>query len=242
MSPQPRTAIVTGAAGGMGRHLTARLHERGWNVAALDLVAPPLPEGTGGAETAGYTVDLADHALVAAVVHEVVERFGAVDAAVNLAGAFVPGPFVESTPEDWMRSISANLLTSMNLAHAVLPHWLERRAGSLVLTSSTAGEYGSIRPAAAYAAAKAGVIGFTKSLAREVGGAGIRVNAVSPGPVRTAMLGAVTSEQLQAGADRTLLGRLGEPEDIGDAVIFLAEDTASWITGTVLQVNGGSLL
>jgi NAD(P)-dependent dehydrogenase (short-subunit alcohol dehydrogenase family) len=119
---------------------------------------------------------------------------------------------------------------------------LERGSGSIINFASTAGEYGSIRPSAAYAAAKGAVIAFTKSLAREVSPAGIRANCVSPGPIDTPMLQAATPEQRAIAASRTLLGRLGTPDDIAQAVRYLASDESSFITGDVLRVNGGSLL
>jgi NAD(P)-dependent dehydrogenase (short-subunit alcohol dehydrogenase family) len=119
---------------------------------------------------------------------------------------------------------------------------IERRQGSIVNFASTSGEYGSITPAAHYAAAKGGVIALTKSLAREVGRYEIRVNAVSPGPIETLALGAVTAEEKAAVGARTLFGRLGRPEEIASACVFLLSPLASFITGHILRVNGGSLL
>jgi NAD(P)-dependent dehydrogenase (short-subunit alcohol dehydrogenase family) len=138
--------------------------------------------------------------------------------------------------------ISTNLLTALVASRAVLPAMLEVGSGAIVNFASTAGEYGSIRPAAAYAAAKAGVIGFTKSLAREVSPLGVRVNAISPGPIDTPALKAVTEAERAKASARTLLGRLGQPHDIAQGVLYLASDESSFVTGTVLQVNGGSLL
>ena len=117
-----------------------------------------------------------------------------------------------------------------------------RRSGSVVNFASTAGEYGSIRPAAAYAAAKGGVIALTKSLAREFSPDNVRVNAISPGPVRTAAFGLTDADSHRVAAARTLFDRMGEPSDIANGVCFLISDQSTWITGTVLQVNGGSLL
>ncbi len=159
-----------------------------------------------------------------------------------MAGTFAIVDFIDSTPADWAAMISSNLLTALVACRAVLPGMVARGAGSVVNFASTAGEYGSIRPSAAYAAAKGGVIGLTKSLAREVSPLGVRVNAVSPGPVNTPALQAASLEQRAEADARTLTGRIGEPRDIANAVLYLLSDEAAYVTGTVLQVNGGSLL
>jgi NAD(P)-dependent dehydrogenase (short-subunit alcohol dehydrogenase family) len=138
--------------------------------------------------------------------------------------------------------ISSNLLTALVACRAVLPGMVAHGAGSVVNFASTAGEYGSIRPSAAYSAAKGGVIGLTKSLAREVSPLGVRVNAVSPGPVNTPALQAASPEQRAEADARTLTGRIGQPRDIANAVLYLLSDESAYVTGTVLQVNGGSLL
>ena len=169
-------------------------------------------------------------------------ELGPVDGLVNVAGTFQIVDFVESSPADWTAMISSNLLTALVACRAVLPGMLARRAGSIVNFASTAGEYGSIRPAAAYAAAKGGVIAFTKSLAREVTPLGVRVNAISPGPVNTPALQAASPEQRAKAGARTLFGRIGQPGDIASGVLYLLSDESAFVTGTVLQVNGGSLL
>ena len=138
--------------------------------------------------------------------------------------------------------ILCNLLTAMSACHVVLPLMMQRGEGSIVNFASTAGEFGSVRPSAAYAAAKGGVIALTKSLAREFSPFGIRVNAVSPGPVDTPALKVASEEARRQAAARTLLGRLGDPADIASSVVYLAGDASRFVTGTVLQVNGGSLL
>ena len=160
----------------------------------------------------GRPCDAADFEHFSALVAEVTEVYGPVEVLVNVAGTFKMSDFADSKPPDWSEMLSANLITALVACRAVLPGMLEARSGAIVNFASTAGEYGSIRPAAVYAAAKAGVIGFTKSLAREVSPMGVRVNAISPGPVDTPALKAVTDAERAVAASRTLVGRLGNRE------------------------------
>lgn len=230
-----RTIAVVGAGGGIGRTVCSRLLSEGANVVAFDR-AP--------AELDGLEV----HECDAADLGSVQSAFGAhlvpeeVSGLVNLVGLFEIVDFVDTDPAHWKAMIDANLLSAMTTAHVLLPAWLERGSGSIVNSASTAGEFGSIRPSAAYAAAKGGVIAFSKSLAREVSPRGVRVNVVSPGPVQTPMLQAESGPAHREAVARTLLGRLGAPADIAAAIAFLIGDDADWITGEVLRVNGGSLL
>jgi NAD(P)-dependent dehydrogenase (short-subunit alcohol dehydrogenase family) len=177
-----------------------------------------------------------------AFVEKASGRLGPIAGLVNVAGRFVIESFVETAEEQWTTMLDANLLTAFAGCRAVLPGMLERGTGSIVNFASTAGEYGSIRPSAAYAAAKAGVIGLTKSLAREVSPQGVRVNAISPGPIDTPALQAASPQQRSETIARTIVGRIGTPRDIAEGVLYLLSDASSYVTGTVLQVNGGSLL
>ena len=146
------------------------------------------------------------------------------------------------TPEAFDETVRANLETAFVTCRTVLPGMTARGSGSVVNFASTAGEYGSIRAAAHYAAAKGGVIAMTKSLAREVSPSGVRINAVSPGPIDTPGLLAATPEARAVAASRTLFDRLGRPHEIAGACVFLLSPLSTFVTGTVLQVNGGSLL
>lgn len=236
MSLDGNTIVVMGAGGAIGHGVCASLLNAGAKVIAFDRFTGRPPEG------------LTLHACNAADLAGVEETFARhldpheVDGLVNVAGTFEIVDFAASVPSQWQAAYEANLLTAMTTCRALLPAWLERGSGAIVNFASTAGEYGSIRPAAAYAAAKGGVIAFSKSLAREVSPRGIRVNVVSPGPVQTDMLQASSPAAHQEAVARTLLGRLGRPEDIASAVTYLLSRDASWVTGEVLRVNGGSLL
>jgi NAD(P)-dependent dehydrogenase (short-subunit alcohol dehydrogenase family) len=195
-----------------------------------------------GAPIWGRAVDAADFEAFSAFVASASEALGRLDGLVNVAGTFKVVDFVGSGPAQWSEMISSNLTTALVGCRCVLPALIESGSGSIVNFASTAGEYGSIRPSAAYAAAKAGVIGLTKSLAREVSPLGVRVNAISPGPIDTPALKAITDAERAVAASRTLVGRLGYPRDIANGVLYLLSDESAFVTGTVLQVNGGSLL
>lgn len=239
-----RHVLVTGAAGTIGRAVCTTLLAQGARLTVTDLPGPPLTELAGmlGPDVKVVPGDLSDTAQAVQAVSTAIARHGPLTGLAAVAGYWEIVHFTDSGPEQWQRMIAGNLLTAMSSAYAVLPGMLMRGEGSIVLFASTAGEYGSIRPSAAYAAAKAGVIGLTKSLAREVSPQGIRINAISPGPIETPMLQAATPEAKAEVARRTLIGRAGRPDEIADAVCYLLSDESSFLTGTVLQVNGGSLL
>jgi len=238
--------LVTGAAGTIGQTVCAALAGEGARLAVTDLVEAPLlelAERLGGEELVwARRTDAASLEDLSAFAEEAGRRFGSLSVLVNVAGRFVIEDFVETGEKQWAEMISANLVTALAGCRAVLPQMLRAGRGSIINFASTAGEYGSIRPSAAYAAAKAGVIGLTKSLAREVSPLGVRVNAISPGPIDTPALQAASPEQRAEAVARTILGRIGTPQDIAEAVLYLASDASSYVTGTVLQVNGGSLL
>lgn len=243
-----RTVVMTGAAGAIGQETARRLIQAGAGALLLtDLPGSPVEEvgellrGEGG-NVRCAALDVADPAAFAELLVANESFHNGIDILVNVAGYWQIVDFVDSDSEHWATMIRSNLLTAMSTCHGVLPAMLARGSGVIVNFASTAGEYGSIRPSAAYAAAKGGVIAFTKSLAREVSPAGVRVNAISPGPIDTPALKAATQEARQGAAERTLVGRLGLPEDIANGVVYLASDDSAFMTGAVLAVNGGSLL
>jgi 2-hydroxycyclohexanecarboxyl-CoA dehydrogenase len=224
------------------------LSRAGWAVGILDLdgasaaaVAVEIAE-TGGA-AAGAAADVTQPATVQAGIAAIERELGPVEALVNNAGWDVLARFVEGPPELWDRVIAVNLKGVLNATHAVLPGMIARGRGRIVSISSDAGRVGSSGEAV-YSACKAGVIGFSKALAREVARAGITVNCVCPGPTETALLAAVMAgeqgEKVLAGMRRTIpLGRLGLPEDVAPAVVYLLSDGAAYVTGQVLSVSGG---
>ncbi|MDO8209950.1 SDR family NAD(P)-dependent oxidoreductase [Conexibacter sp. CPCC 206217] len=240
-----RTVILTGAGGGIGRAIAHALAAAGARVALTDLRQEPLDALAGqlaDGQILARAIDASDPAAFAAFHDETAAALGPVDGLVNCAGTFEKRAFDELDAAAWARSLTANLLTTVAGCQAVLPGMIARGCGAVVNVASTAGEYGSISPASHYAAAKGGVIGLTKSLAREAAPAQVRVNAVSPGPVETDGLLAVTPEQKAIAGSRTLFGRLGQPEEIAGACIFLLCPLSTFVTGHVLRVNGGALL
>lgn len=245
MRLKDRAVLVTGAAGLIGREVCQLLAAHGARLAVTDVDDDGLSAVLSdlGADAAwGRPVDATAFADFSDFAAEASGRIGPPQVLVNVAGLFRMESFITSGPPDWQDMISANLFTALVACRAVLPGMLEAESGSIINFASTAGEYGSIRPAAAYAAAKAGVIGFTKSLAREVSPGGVRVNAISPGPIDTPAFQVASPEDRKAAEGRTLLGRMGRPLDIAQGVLYLAGDESAFVTGTVLQVNGGSLL
>ncbi|HZO97618.1 MAG TPA: SDR family NAD(P)-dependent oxidoreductase [Gaiellaceae bacterium] len=234
--------VVTGATGGIGRAVARLVAAAGARVAITDLGEEPVRELAAELGAVGEACDATSLTAFGDFHARVETELGPLDGIVNCAGLWVPAPYDAVTDDDFEATVAANLKTAFVACRAVLPGMVARGGGSIVNFASTAGEYGSIRPAAHYAAAKGGVIALTKSLAREVSPAGVRVNAVSPGPTDTPALLAATPEQRAVAGSRTLFGRLGQPYEIAGACVFLLSPLSTFVTGTVLQVNGGALL
>jgi 2-hydroxycyclohexanecarboxyl-CoA dehydrogenase len=242
-----RVAAVTGGARGIGVAIAEGLAAAHHDVAILDLdldsaakTAAGVTERTGG-RAAGFAVDIADPASVAACVAEVSATFGPIDILVNNAGVDVIKPFLESTEEEWARVVGVNLLGTVRMTRAVLDGMVERSWGRVVVIGSDAGRVGSSGEVV-YSGTKGGVIAFGKALAREVARHGITVNAVCPGPTDTALLDQVAeaSQRLYDGLAKAIpMRRIGQPRDIAPAVVFLASEEAGYITGQTLSVSGG---
>lgn len=241
-----RVVIMTGC-GGMGSRIAEVLALAGATMALTDIEFDGVREtqdrieDTGGRCIIG-AFDAADEGAFGAFHREVVDELGPVDGLINCAGGWTPQPVEEATTESYEHMVRINLQTAWTGCRTLLPQMRERRNGSIVNFASTAGEFGSITPAAHYAAAKGGVIALTKSLAREAGPFDVRVNALSPGPIQTPALGAVTPDQVASVSARTLFGRIGTPEEIAGGCLYLLSPLSTYVTGSVLQINGGSCL
>jgi 2-hydroxycyclohexanecarboxyl-CoA dehydrogenase len=240
---EQRVAFVTGAARGIGRAIAARLVEEGAQVAIADLDAQGAARTAAelGKQAHAVRIDVADSASVRAAVGDALSHFGRIDALVNNAGWDKMEPFIQSSESTWDKVLAINLRGPIAVTRAVLDGMIERRAGWIVSISSDAGRVGSSGEVV-YSAAKAGVIGFSKALAREVARYGIHVNVVCPGPTNTPLLAEVGADNpslVQALAKSVPFRRIGEPDDIAGAVAFLLSDDAAYITGQTLSVSGG---
>jgi 2-hydroxycyclohexanecarboxyl-CoA dehydrogenase len=237
-----RVALVTGAASGIGRAVALRLGDEGCPVAAvdLDLEGARATAAELGAACA-LRADVSHLAAMREAVAVAERELGPVEVLVSCAGWDVAEPFVESTEETWDRVIAVNLRGVIASARAVLDGMIERRGGAIVSISSDAGRVGSSGEVV-YSGAKAGIIGFSKAVAREVARHGIRVNVVCPGPTDTPMLAAI--REANPGLGEALVRaipfrRLARPEEIAAAVAFFASDDAAYVTGQTLSVSGG---
>jgi 2-hydroxycyclohexanecarboxyl-CoA dehydrogenase len=239
------TALVTGGASGIGAATARRLAAEGARVAIGDINEVGASEVAAELDGFGCTLDVTDTASVRAAVAAIEERLGPVDVLVNNAGTDLFSYFVNSDEGLWDFVLGVNLRGVLAVTHAVLPGMQERRQGSIVNVSSEAGRVGS-QGSSVYSAAKAGVIGFTKAIARESARYRVRCNAVAPGPIETPLLNAAPQllgelgERLKQGmVNQTVMHRSGEPEEVAAAIAFLASDDASYVTGQTLNVSGG---
>jgi 3-oxoacyl-[acyl-carrier protein] reductase len=240
-----RVALVTGASRGIGKAIAARLAGLGANIAVNDVEgARAAGESTAhelrgtGVEVVFVAADVSRSEDVAGMVAEVERLLGPVDILVNNAGITRDGLFVRMEESDWDAVMAVNLKGAFLTSKAVARGMMKRRRGAIVNLSSVVALRGNAGQAN-YAAAKAGLVGLTKSLARELAPRNIRVNAVAPGYIQTSMTEALSEAAREAIHGATPLDRIGMPEDVADAVAFLAGDGASFITGVVLPVDGG---
>ena len=235
---QHNTALITGAGRGIGRAIAERFAGEGARVAVAD-IDPNAASATAaaiGSDALGLAMDVSSKAAVLASTAQVLDQFGQLDILVNNAGYLVYTTFESCSEENWDRIVDVNMKGPFLCAQAVIPHMKARRQGTIINMTSLAAKTGGLAAGPPYAAAKAGVHTLTIGLARALAPDQIRVNAIAPGVIDTAMTSAPEHDQLKASIP---LGRSGQPEDVANCALFLASDDARHITGETIDVNGG---
>jgi 3-oxoacyl-[acyl-carrier protein] reductase len=243
-----RVVLVTGSSRGIGAEVAARAAAEGAHIAVHYQRSADAAEATVarirglGVEAEAFAADVANGAEVEALVERVLERFGRIDALVNNAGRTHVGPFLEIESAVWDEVIATDLTAAFHTCRAVLPSMVERGSGAIVNIASRLGQMG-VAETAAYSAAKAGLIGLTRALAREFGPRGIRINAVAPGVTITEMTtDLVDSDEGRRRLRDTALGRFGRADEVAEAVVFLLTDAASLFLGQTLNPNAGGYM
>ena len=239
-----KVALITGAARGIGKEIALKFASEGADIAFTDLVIDENGKKTEeeiaayGVKVKGYASNAADFAATEEVVKQVKEDFGHIDILVNNAGITKDGLMLRMTEQQWDAVIAVNLKSAFNYIHAVLPIMIRQKSGSIINMASVVGVHGNAGQSN-YAASKAGLIALAKSIAQEVGSRGIRANAIAPGFIETAMTAALPDEVRAEWCQKIPLRRGGTVEDIANVATFLASDMAGYVTGQVIQVDGG---
>ena len=239
-----KTALITGAARGIGKALALKFAAEGANIAFTDLVIDENGKETEaelaalGVKAKGYASNAADFNQTKEVVTEIHKEFGRIDILVNNAGITKDGLMMRMTEQQWDAVIAVNLKSAFNFINAVLPIMLRQKSGSIINMASVVGVHGNAGQSN-YAASKAGLIALAKSIAQEVGSRKIRANAIALGFIETAMTAALPQEVRDEWAKKIPLRRGGQVEDIANVATFLASDMSSYVTGQVIQVDGG---
>lgn len=246
MRMKDKVVLVTGAARGIGKATADRFAEEGAIVIYCDLNEEAIKENalaiqSKGGEALAIKANVCDRSQVQQVMTTILEKFGRLDCLINNAGITADNTLHNMSEEDWDQVIDVNLKGVFNCGQAAADMMTKQGSGSILNTSSIAGVYGNYGQTN-YAATKWGVIGMTKTWAKELGKKGIRVNAIAPGFILTPMTEKMPDKVLNSMKDKSPLKRLGTPEDIANAFLFLASDEASYITGAVLSVDGGVVL
>ncbi len=241
---QGQTALITGGSRGIGREIVLKLLHNGASVYYIDLnPGDSLEEYKEIAEQHGSTVvykegNVADEPTITAVVEEIISEVDGIDILINNAGITRDGLIFRMSSKDWNDVLNINLNSAFYISKVVANHMIKRRTGSIINIASIVGVIGNAGQTN-YSASKAGMIGLTKSLAREVAGRNVRVNAVAPGFIDTVMTQKLNDEQRKALTQQIPMGRIGEPEEVAKVVLFLASDLASYLTGQVIHITGG---
>ena len=234
-----KIAIITGAAKGIGFATAKRFAEEGAKVMIADISLEAVNAAAAQIPNAeAFVVNVTDRASIQTAVDRILERHGRIDILINNAGITQDARLIKMTEAQFDAVIDVNLKGVFNCTQLVVPHMLEKGKGAVVNASSVVGIYGNFGQTN-YSATKFGVIGFTKTWARELGAKGIRVNAVCPGFISTEMVKAMPENVLQDIENRSWLGRLGTPEEMANVYLFLASDEASYVNGVALEASGG---
>ncbi len=242
-----KTAICTGISGAIGGSIAKALAKEGYDIVGIYNKSEQSARAvmqeieSYGAKCELFQCDFSDSVATDKLGYTIYNIYTNIDLLINCAGVASFGLFDNFSADEISRVIDINLKSSLLITRPVVKRMLEKKSGSIINISSMWGEVGASCEVI-YSTAKAGLIGFTKALAKEISPSGIRVNCITPGLIRSDMNSTLTGEDLQAVVDETPLGRMGEPEDIAKAVLFLASDKASFITGEVLKVNGGLII
>ncbi len=239
-----KTALITGAGRGIGKAIALHFAKEGANIAFTDLTIDENVKATEaeiaalGVKVKGYASNAADFDDTHKVVDQIKEDFGVIDILVNNAGITRDGLMMRMSELQWDMVINVNLKSAFNFTHAITPIMMRQRSGSIINMSSVVGVSGNAGQAN-YSASKAGMIGLTKSMAKEIGSRGIRVNAIAPGFIITDMTAALSDEVREEWAKQIPLRRGGTPQDVANVALFLASDLSSYVSGQVIHVCGG---
>lgn len=239
-----KTAVITGAARGIGKAIALKFAKEGANIAFTDLAINEDAENTKkeiealGVKVVAYASNAADFAQTEQVVNQIINDFGSLDVLVNNAGITKDGLMLRMSEAQWDAVINVNLKSAFNFIHAALPQMMKQRKGAIINMASVVGVHGNAGQAN-YASSKAGLIALAKSVAQEMGPKGIRANAIAPGFIETAMTAALPEKVREEWKKRIPLRRGGTPEDIAEVAAFLASDMSSYVTGQVIQIDGG---
>lgn len=241
-----KVVLITGASRGIGRAMAHKFAQEGAAVAFTYLSSIEKGQAleeelrTFGGHVKGYRSDASDHKAAEELVNQVIADFGKLDVLVNNAGITKDGLLMRMTEEQWDSVITVNLKSVFNLTKAAIKPMMKARSGSIINLTSVVGIRGNAGQAN-YAASKAGIIGFTKSVALELGSRNIRSNAIAPGFIETEMTGEINEKAIEEWKQQIPLKRGGQPDEVADCAVFLASDLSRYITGQVLQVDGGML-